>query len=245
MKNLTLRKFICSVAVSAILFSSPSFLNAQSGIEVDFGADLASSYVWRGFKQAGASFQPNLSASINSFSLGAWASTDFTSNEGKKEVDFTASFESKGLKLAVTDYWWDGESAYRYFSSPHAGNSGHMLEGTIGYTFPESFPLSITWNTFFLGEGNKKENGKNSYSTYVELGYPFSVKDVDMGISLGFVPWQNATLGTGNGFKVTSILLNASKSIKITDSYSLPVFANIICNPAQEDIHFVFGISIK
>ncbi len=147
--------------------------------------------------------------------------------------------------MAVTDYWWDGEGVYRYFSYPNDGYSGHLLEGTIGYTLPESFPLSITWNTFFMGKGNKKADGKNSYSTYVEFAYPFSVKGVDMGISMGFTPWQNTTLGTDNGFKVTSILLNASKSIKITDSFSLPVFANIIANPAHEDIHFVFGISIR
>jgi len=245
MRNSTLRKIICLVIVFIALFSPTSQMKAQSGIEINFGADLVSSYVWRGVKSAGASVQPNLSASLGSFSLSAWGSTDFTSKEGKKEVDFTATYEINRLKLAVTDYWWDGEQAYRYFSYPHDDYSGHLLEGTIGYTLPESFPLSIIWNTFLLGKGNKKEDGKNSFSTYVELAYPFSVKGVDMGISMGFTPWQNTTLGTEKGFKVTSILLNASKCIKITDSFSLPVFANIIANPAHEDIHFVFGISIK
>jgi len=220
-------------------------VNAQSKIEVDFGADIVSSYVWRGFKTAGASVQPSLSASLSGFSLSAWGSTDFKGSDGAKEVDFTTAYKTGGLKLAVTDYWWDGEGTYRYFSYPEGTNGGHMLEGTIGYTLPEAFPLSVTWNTFFLGKGNKKENGDNSYSTYVELAYPFSVQGVGMGISAGFTPWENATLGTSKGFKFTSVMLSASKSIKITDSYSLPVFANVICNPAQEDIHFVFGISIK
>jgi len=246
MRNSKVRKFICSVTI--LFCGLPSLtIKAQSGIEIDLGADLVSSYVWRGFKTAGASIQPSLSASIGGLSLSAWGSTDFTSNAGSKEVDFTAAYKVNGFKLAVTDYWWDGEGAYSYFSYPdkETGNSGHMLEGTIGYEFPEPFPLSITWNTFFMGRGNKKENGKNSYSTYIELAYPFSVKGLDMGISAGFTPWENAVLGTKKGFKFTSVVLNASKSIKITDSFSLPVFANIIANPAQEDIHFVFGISIK
>lgn len=246
MKISTLRKKVCLVIVLSGLLSVSS-MNAQSEIEIDLGADVVSSYVWRGFKTAGASVQPSLSASLGGFSLSAWGSTDFTGNEGSKEVDFTAAYEKSGFKIALTDYWWDGEGAYRYFSYPdtETGNGGHMLEGTIGYTFPEAFPLSVSWNTFFLGRGNKKANGDNSYSTYVELAYPFSVKGVDMGISTGFTPWENATLGTSKGFKVTSVMLHASKSIKITDSFSLPVFANIIANPAQEDIHFVFGISIK
>lgn len=244
MKISTLKKKVYLVIVLSGLLSTAQ-IDAQSKIDVDLGADIVSSYVWRGVKTAGASIQPSLSASVGGFSLSAWGSTDFTSDEGTKEVDFTAAYETSGLKLAVTDYWWDGEGAYRYFSYPAEGNGGHMLEATVGYTLPESFPLSVTWNTFFLGRGNKKENGDNSYSTYVELAYPFSVKGVDMGISTGFTPWENTTLGTSKGFKVTSVMLNASKSIKITDSFSLPVFANIIANPAMEDIHFVFGISIK
>lgn len=243
MKVSYLSKKVYLVAILAGLISLSA--KSQSKVKVDFGADLVNSYVWRGVKTAGASVQPYLSAGIGGFSLGAWGSTDITSNEGTKEVDFTAAYEIAGLKLAVTDYWWDGDNQFRYFSYPEGDNSGHLLEGTIAYTLPEAFPLSVSWNTFFLGKGNKKENGDNAYSTYVELAYPFSVQGVDMGISAGFNPWENTTLGTGEGLKFTSVALKASKSIQITDSYSLPVFATIIANPAHEDIHFVFGFSIK
>lgn len=239
----TLRKNVFFTLLFLCMFSIP--VKSQSQIEVDLGADLVSSYVWRGHKQAGASVQPYLSASISGFSLGAWASTDLTSKDGKKEVDFSASYTIGGFKAAITDYWWDGENQFRYFSSPAEGNNGHYLEATLGYTLPEKFPLSITWNTFLLGKGNKKIDGENSYSTYIELAYPFSVKEIDMSISTGFVPWHSAVYGTSSGLKFTSVALSASKGIKITDSYTLPVFANIICNPAMEDIHFVFGISIK
>jgi hypothetical protein len=228
-----------------VLLGSLNTLSVKSQtIDIDLGADIVSSYVWRGYKSAGASVQPSLNASISGFSLGAWASTDITGIDGTKEVDFSASYENSGFKVAVTDYWWDGEGQERYFSSPHDGNNGHYLEATLGYTFPESFPLSVSWNTFVLGKGNKKEDGKNSYSTYIEFAYPFSVKGIDMGISAGFTPWESAVYGT-NGFNFTSIALNVSKSIKITDSFSLPVFGNIICNPNLEDIHFVFGVSLK
>ncbi|MDU1892443.1 MAG: hypothetical protein E6767_17300 [Dysgonomonas sp.] len=237
-----LGKRVCLV-IAFISFFSLNRLSAQSDIEIDLSADLVSSYVWRGNKTAGASAQPSLSASMKGFTLGVWGSTDL-GNAGTKEVDFSASYEFSGFKIAATDYWWDGEGAYRYFSSPQGDNSGHMLEATLGYTLPESFPLSVTWNTFFLGEGNKKANGDNSYSTYIEFAYPFSVKGVDMGIAAGFTPWESSIYGT-NGFKFTSIMLNASKSIKITDSYSLPVFATVIGNTAHEDIHFVFGFTIQ
>lgn len=230
------------------LFSISSVV-AQSTLDIDakLSGDLVSSYVWRGFKQAGASVQPSLSVGAKGFTLGAWASTDLAGN-GNKEVDFAASYAIGGLTVGVTDYWWDGEGAYHYFSYPdkETVNVGHQLEANLGYTLPESFPLTLSWNTFFLGRGNKKANGDNSFSTYIQASYPFSVKDVNMSIAAGFTPWESAVYGPDiDGFKFTCIQLGASKEVKINDKFAIPVYANIIANPAREDIHFVFGITIK
>ncbi len=247
MKTLLFLKKACLSTILLSPFATPEG-KAQSKVDIDLGADIVSSYIWRGSKAAGASVQPFISASISNFTLGAWGSSDispdFLSSKGYKEVDFYASYSIKGLGLTVTDYWWDGNEAFRYFSSPPNGYSGHMLEGTLAYTLPDSFPLTLSWNTFFLGKGNKKENGKNSYSTYIEAAYPFSVKDVNLKIAMGLSPWESTVYGT-TGFKVTNIMLGASKNVKINDSFSLPIFANIITNPATEDINFVFGITIK
>jgi len=245
MKNLGLRKKNCFVIVLLSLLLIPS-INAQDGVEADLGVDFVSSYVWRGIKQTGFSVQPTLGLSYKGLSISSWASTDIASgnDKGFKEVDFTLGYSIKGLNLAITDYWWDGEGTHRYFSGAENGYSGHLLEGTIGYTLPESFPLSLTWNTFFLGKGNKKEDGKNSYSTYVELSYPFSISSIDMGLALGFTPWESSVYVTDN-FKVTNIMLHAGTDIKFSDSFSLPIYGNIIFNPAVEDVHFVFGITLS
>lgn len=214
-------------------------------VNVKLSADVVNSYVWRGFKQAGASVQPTLGVEYKGVSLSGWASTDIAGKD-KKEVDFTLAYSTSGLSIGLTDYWWDGEYVNRYFSSPRDGNSGHMLEVGVSYTLPKSFPLSLSWNTFLLGEGNKKANGKNSYSTYVELSYPFTLKDVDFSISTGFIPWESSVYGSDmDGFKFSSVRLAASKEIKINDRFNLPIFANIIANPAVEDIHFVFGFTIR
>lgn len=227
--------------------SSIGFVRSQeaSDVNVDISGDFVSSYVWRGFKQAGASIQPSLSVEYKGLSLSGWASTDIAGND-KKEVDFTLAYSVAGLNFSLTDYWWDGEFANRYFSYPDSDFSGHMLEAGVSYTFPKSFPLNLSWNMFFLGKGNKKTNGDNSFSTYIEAAYPFSVKDVDLFISAGFTPWESAVYGPDmDGFKFTSLQVGASKEIKINERFSLPLFANIIANPAVEDIHFVFGFTIK
>lgn len=227
--------------------SSLGYLSSQEskGFNAELSADLVSSYIWRGFKQAGASVQPSLSIDYNQFSLSGWASTDISGND-KKEVDFTFGYTYSRFGVSLTDYWWDGESSYRYFSSPHDGYGGHMLEVGLQYTLPEKFPLSLSWNTFVLGSGNKKANGDNSLSTYVQASYPFAVKEIDFTASVGVIPWESVVYGSNmDGFKVTSVALGASKEIAVTDRFSLGIFSNIIANPAVEDIHFVFGVTIK
>lgn len=243
---------ICKKIILVILlFSSLSVLNAQQSVGIDLGADFVSSYVWRGIRQTGISVQPSLGVSYNGFSLSAWGSTDFKSdsdgNSSFKEVDFTAAYEVNNFKIALTDYWWDGSGTYDYFRGAKDGYSGHMLEGTIAYTFPEQFPLSLTWNTFFLGKGNKKgADQKNSFSTFIEAEYPFAVKDlVDMSVAVGVSPWESP-IYRNTGFAVTQVKIHAEKGIPLSSSFTLPVFADVIfnTNKHEEDVNFVFGISL-
>lgn len=231
--------------VALLGLSSFSTVSAQNDLSVDLGADIVNSYVWRGGKAAGLSVQPKVGVAYGDLSLTAWGSTDLSTGTvgGYKEVDFTLGYSTSGLSLALTDYWWDGEGTYRYFSGAR-GTAGHLLEGTVAYSLPGSFPLTASWNTFFMGSGNKKDDGDNSFSTYIELSYPFSVKDVEMGATVGFTPWESAVYAT-DGFKFTNVMLSAKKGIKFSDSFTLPVFTNVIFNPAVEDVHFVFGLSLS
>ncbi|MDR0748477.1 MAG: hypothetical protein LBF62_02760 [Tannerellaceae bacterium] len=239
------KKVVLSGFIAILSPLGGMYAQESGNVEVGLSGDVVSSYVWRGFKQAGASVQPSLSVGYKGWSVSAWASTDIGGN-GNKEVDFTLGYAAGGLSVALTDYWWDGEGANRYFSRPENGNPGHLLEAGLQYALPGSFPLSLSWNTFLLGEGNKKAGGDNSFSTYVELAYPFKVKEVDFAVSAGFLPWESAVYGPDmDGFKCTSIQLGASKEIKINERFSLPVSASVIANPAAEDVHFVFGITIK
>ena len=48
-----------------------------------------------------------------------------------------------------------------------------------------------------------------------------------------------------SGFAVTNVALKATKDIKITDSFSLPIFTQAIWNPRMEDAHLVLGISLR
>ena len=208
--------------------------------KVDFalGADVVSSYIWRGSYQTSTAVQPAMGLSVGGFSLSAWGSVPF---EGiAKEVDFTASYEIAGLSLAVTDYWWAGEGAQKYFMY-ESKKTDHLFEASIGYSLPcEKFPLSLSWNTLFAG-ADYLVDGDRAYSTYISAAYPFSIQGIGLSTSLSFTPWKGIY---ADDFSVVNIGLKASKEIKITESFSLPVFGEVITNPRSESIFFVFGISL-
>lgn len=213
---------------------------AQQKVTVSGGADLVSSYIWRGSYNAGASVQPSLAMEVAGFRLGAWGSTDLGGN-GKKEVDLSASYSWRGLTVGITDYWWAGEGALNYFHYGK-GDTAHLFEGNISYQLPiEKFPLIISWNTMFAGADD------GNYSTYIELCYPFTVKTVNMKAIIGAAPWYSpAFLPSENrGFSVCNVAIAAEKTIQCSEHFSIPLFSQLIFNPATEDIHLIFGLSLK
>lgn len=226
-------RLIVLVAVATVVSIS---LKAQSENKIQFkaGADLVSSYVWRGMYQTGVSFQPTLSASLSGFTLGAWGSTDFSTMA--KEMDLFFTYSYNGLTLGVTDYWWSGQGA-KYFDY----KSKHYLEGTLGYSFGEKFPLSVTWNTMFAFDSDKSEQGKQMYSTYINLDYQFKVNDVNLTAGVGITPWKGIY---SDKFDVMAISLKGAKEIPVTDKFSLPLFVQAIAAPARNDFFLVIGLSL-
>lgn len=232
-------KTIYSTACLLLLSFSAQAQEKKGEVSFDFGADLVSSYVWRGVYQTSAAIQPSMQLGVAGFSLSAWGSVPFSGTD--KEVDFTVGYEIAGFSVAITDYWWAGESAYKYFAYG-AHKTEHHFEASLGYTLPaEKFPLSLSWNTMFAGEDYYKANGKRAYSTYITATYPFHVKDVGLEAEISLTPWDGMYAGD---FSVVSIGLKAAKELRITDKFSLPAFAKVLTNPRNEDIFFVFGISL-
>jgi hypothetical protein len=214
--------------------------------EFSVGADLVSSYVWRGVYQSGASLQPAVGLEYCGFSIGAWGSTTLDASDFK-ELDLSLGYSVAGFSVGVTDYFWAGEST-PFFSGY---KSSHLLEATLGYDFGEKtdFPLWLSWSTFLAGDLDVVED-KRKYSTYIEAGYAFSIGSVDMTASVGVAPWDSPAWLVApsdtpfkSGFQVSAVTLGAFESVKISDEYSIGLFANLIVSPARDGAHLVVGVS--
>ena len=221
-----------------MLMAGVSTVSAQDNLEATVSADAVSRYIWRGQDLGGVSFQPTLGVSYKGLSLSAWSSVGLESTD-TKEFDLTLAYSIAGFNIGVTDYWFDGGDT-KYFKYG-AHSTAHIFEGNIGYDFG---PLSLQWFTNFAGS-DYKDDGKRAYSSYVELNVPFNLGGLGWDATVGAVPFEDAGVyGNCDGFAVTNLSLKASKDIKITDSFSVPVFAQIVGNPHDQKAYFVCGFTL-
>ena len=225
--------------IAAMLSLGTMSVWAQRQIEAHLGADIVSNYIWRGQDLGHVSLQPELSVAWKGLSLAAWGNVGLSDKDDAREVDLTLSYETGGLSFGIVDYWNDANDS-RYFYYKKDG-TGHSFEGFVAYDFG---PVKASWQTYFAGNDYQEGDDKRAYSSYFELAVPFRLATCDWDAEAGLVPWKSGTYEV-NGFSVTNLALRATKAIKITESFDLPLFGQIIANPASQHFYFVFGLTLK
>ncbi len=226
------------VMIVAMLSWGTRSVWAQHQVEAHLGADIVSNYIWRGQDLGHVSLQPELSVGWRGLSLAAWGSVGLSDKDDSRELDLTLSYETGGLSFGIVDYWNDGnDPRYFYYGKR---DTGHSFEGFVNYDFG---PVSASWQTYFAGSDYQKD-GKRAYSSYFELSAPFRLATCDWDASFGLVPWKSDTYDA-SGFSVTNLSLRATKAIKITESFELPLFGQVVANPASQHFYFVFGLTLK
>lgn len=238
---------ICAIAILTVTSAKAQFAT---------GADIVSSYVWRGVPQdrtvvgnpslGSPNIQPYLSFTTGGLTLGSWASSSFLGNV--KEVDLNATYTfSPAFALTVTDYNWGFANPKGYFN--YSKGTDHLFEATLAYTGPTAFPLGVSVNTMFAG-CDTLSTGKAAFSTYAELNYPITANvKVFCGGSLG----KSLMVYNTSGFAITNIGIKVSKAIVITDKFSLPVYGILGANLSNKNydastkptsLYFVAGITL-
>ena len=185
------------------------------------GADLVSSYVWRGSNAGAFSIQPTIKYVNGGFSIGAWGSGDLTTG-APQEADLFALYAFKsGISLGVTDY--------HYNSSKLFADKVHAIEANLGYAIGK---FSLSGNYIF-----NTASGSIGDDKYFEAGYQFSSVKLFVGAGDG---WYT----NDASFQVCNIGISTTKVLKISDSFSIPLTGSVIVNPNKEQIFYVIGISL-
>ena len=215
---------------------------AQDKVETTISGDVVSSYIWRGQDLGNVSLQPTLGVAYKGLSLSAWGSVGLTDSNDTKELDLTLSYSIGGFNVGITDYWFNAglDPDNRYFKYD-AHSTNHLFEANIGYDFGL---LALQWYTNFAGNDGSNKDGKRAYSSYAEAIVPFSLAGIAWTATAGAVPWATTSYGT-TGFAVTNLALRATKDIKITDTFSVPLFAEVAANPCSQKAYLVLGFTLQ
>ena len=211
-------------------------------IETTISGDIVSSYIWRGQDLGSVAVQPTFGVGYKGLSLTAWGSYGLTNPDDTKEFDLILAYTSGGFNIGITDYWFSVglDPDARYFKYDAHGTN-HVFEANIGYDFGFA---SLQWYTNFAGNDGYNKDGKRAYSSYLEANVPFKLATVDWTATAGVVPFSTTSYGT-TGFAVTNLALKATKDIKVTDSFSIPIFAQVVGNPCSQKAYLVLGFTLQ
>ena len=206
--------------------------------------DIVSSFVWRGaVVSPTVNIQPSVSYTKNGFTFGAWGTAD--SLGSTSEIDIFMSYQINGFSITFTDYFWHPGEKYFDYSNV---SSAHNMEIGLSYEL-QKFPLKIYGGTMVYGEDKKHiydvsetDTIKNNYSTYLELSYTINMKKgKSLNIFAGATPFTGMY---GNKFNIIYAGFTATKEIKFSDKYSLPLYATFALNPQNEKYFVVLGFKL-
>ena len=224
-----------------VLLCGATAIEAQE-IETTISGDIVSGYVWRGQALGSAAIQPTLGVEYKGLSLSAWGSYGIADPTDAKEFDLTLAYSVGGFNIGITDYWFNVglDPKDRYFKYDAHGTH-HVFEATVGYDFG---PASLQWYSNIAGNDGLNKAGKRAYSSYIEANVPFKLATVDWTAMAGAVPFATDFYGT-TGFAVTNLSLKATKEIKVTDTFSIPVFGQVVANPCSQHAYLVLGFTLQ
>ncbi|HOY31769.1 MAG TPA: hypothetical protein PKW80_07810 [Bacteroidales bacterium] len=254
----------------------PTEKKCNMPFKLNVGADIMSRYVWRGLDYGGSpSIQPTLSFGLGDFEIGYWGAIALANNYVETDLyakytikGFSVILTDYYIPALASNV---NDTRFSYCKNPDKIDfdtttgenlnkySCHSLEATLQYKGPEKFPVSILVGTFVYGNDKSPQDTvftpggsvqsikyKNRFSTYIELGYPFTIKDFNFDIFVGATPFSSvySTPAYDGGFAVVNTGITGYKSIKISENFSLPLKASLIFNPQTSGFHFVFGLTL-
>ncbi|WP_309613380.1 hypothetical protein [Flavobacterium sp.] len=250
--------------------SKTDTLSVEKEKKLSLTVDFVSRYLWRGQCWGGnyVAVQPTIEYEVSSkLTLGFWATTNFksdyfypdgvTSYKGYQEIDFYATYQLNDfLQFQVWDYYWPSVEKIEGIDNGffNYGKDGvKTVDAMLYFDFSEGYkyPFNATISTLVAGNDfrfdSNGENEKQNFTTYLELGYTFtlfeksSIKGLQ-GIELDSV--IGAVLNNKAGYysyadydKVSfcNLGIKATKEIDLRKGITMPLSLNYVHNGATQN----------
>jgi len=239
MKKNTFR--LAFLLVLTILLSSNLTTNAQGKISVS--PSITTRHYWRGIMvNNSANFEVDMAYTNKNFTFAAYGGYAF--DNSYSEFDFHVGYKfNDHFNIAVWDLFANRDRAtindYNYLDLDKS-TTNHLIDASLNFYFTDNFPLSISLNTMLYGR-DLDANGDQNYSTYVEFGYPVKIGGETVSLFAGLNAFENQVYGENFGF--VDIGATVTRTVKITENFSLITWAKVAINPEAETGNLIFGIN--
>ena len=243
-----MKKSIIIFALTLIGVSAFSFgANAQekeSNFTYEVGADVVTSYLWRGQNLGGLSIQPSVTLGWRGLYVSGWANIgadNWKFNFLNPELDVTIGYDNYGFKLDMTHlYYFYGDKYFKGLADANNEYSESTIEVHAGIDVGEwasIVPLTVDWYTTVLGYDpvldengnvvlNENGNAKRAYSTYIELGYNINLPlEIVVGLKVGITPWKGMITDykevwkNGQTVGINNLQLRAEREFELKNIY--------------------------
>ena len=244
-------------------------LSVEKEKKLSLTLDIVSRYLWRGQCWGGdyVAVQPTIEYEVTpKLTLGFWATTNFqndyfysdgTPGKGYQEIDFYVIYQLNDfLQFQLWDYYWPSVEKVEGIDNGffNYGKDGvKTVDAMLYFDFSEGYkyPFNATISTLVAGNDfrydSNDENPKQNFTTYLELGYTFTLFEKSnlkalQGIELD--PVIGAVLNNKAGYysyadydKVSfcNIGIKATKEIDLGNGITMPLSLNYVHNGATQN----------
>ena len=244
------------LVLAAAMMAAVCSVKAEVEFAYDAGAEIVSSYIWRGQYNGALSFQPDIEFGYDgehsSLRIGAWGNIGasdylFRKDQGDgtgdtmfmPELDIVGKFTACGLSVGFNHYYYcDGTSFFNWKSVADIDANGgtSTTEVWAGYNFEHFLGVGtyINWYTTVAGNDlvyDEAGDPKRAWSSYLEVGYDYTFDEIGLtlGAQVGMSPWKSELYGNEK-FAVTNISLKINKEWEF-ERVTLDLFAQGTLNP--------------
>ncbi|AYN00430.1 hypothetical protein [Chryseobacterium sp. 3008163] len=250
--------YICLIALGTGNLYAQQNEENQEDSRLDFTANIQNNHLWRGLIITDKPvIMGNVSYALDkdkNWKVGIWGASSMTDDKDGthyKEINYYVQYSNGRLYIGLWDLF-NSRNINTAVASDDIFNysnrkTAHIIDLRTNYTFGPAFPLNIEADIMLYGGANAGEvvleyDGtykKNKYSTYVQVSYPV-IKDkkvnLDAFVGAGFaLNDKNFLYGNGtNSFDIVNVGVKATKSLKITEHYTLPVSMMAMWNPSNK-----------
>ncbi len=226
----------------------------QDSLVLKWHADamLMSNYIWRGMHCGGLSLQTDFNIGFEGFRAGMWwnlGAKNWQMQAFNPELDVYLSYSKYGITFTLMEMYYfdryaDGTpSLFFDYSNHEPGGGGVTTELRLKYRVSDRLPLSLLWCTRFSGRdgyyvtmpaasSESDKQLKRAYSTYIELGYDFSLPwDLTLATRLGITPWKSLYTGFEGNFAVVNTEAKLTRSWQVANHLQVNGLIDVVVNP--------------